>query len=181
MVKWSTVNSGTIAYWSQKEAQHKVCNWAVQVGMGIHWRLRSACADIRVFDGYSMGSQGSNVSADRKLEIWSECSDSQTDLISETDILAVHTANWYRLKLASTRQNLYSVGSDKARLKPVSSATEIIYNSEISLEANLDMKLSSKRITKAQTSLRVRADWSAPLLFSNPRRQVLSPRGPNRV
>ena len=33
--------------------------------------------------------------------------------------------------------------SDKARLKPVSSATETSYNIEISLQASLDMILSS--------------------------------------
>ena len=40
------------------------------------------------------------------------------------------------------------------------------------------MILSSKRITKALISLRRWAGWSAPLLFANPRRQVLSRRGP---
>ena len=40
------------------------------------------------------------------------------------------------------------------------------------LVASLDMILSKKRITKALISLRVRADWSAPLLFANHRRQV---------
>ena len=40
------------------------------------------------------------------------------------------------------------------------------------------MILSSKRITKALISLRGCPGWSAPLLFANPRRQVLSHQGP---
>ena len=45
--------------------------------------------------------------------------------------------------------------SDKARLKPVSSAT-----------ASLDMILSKKQITKALIRLRRCAGWSAPVLFA---------------
>ena len=40
------------------------------------------------------------------------------------------------------------------------------------------MILSKKRITKALIRLRGCAGWSAPLLFANPRWQVLSRRGP---
>ena len=59
--------------------------------------------------------------------------------------------------------------SDKARLKPVSSATETSKSIEILLEASLDMILSSKRITKALISLRgFCAGLSAPLLLANP-------------
>ena len=68
---------------------------------------------------------------------------------------------------------------EKARLKPVSSATETSKIIEISLEVSLYIILSSKRITKALISLRGSAGWSAPMLFANPRRQVLSRRGPN--
>ena len=45
--------------------------------------------------------------------------------------------------------------SDKARLKPVSSATETGKKIENSLEARIDMILSNKRITKALIRLRV--------------------------
>ena len=48
------------------------------------------------------------------------------------------------------------------------SATETSYKIEISLVASRDMILSNKPI------LRCCADWSAPLLFANPRRQVFS-------
>ena len=68
--------------------------------------------------------------------------------------------------------------SHKARLKPVSSATETSEKVEISLEASLDMMLSNEWITKALTRLRVCAGWSALLLFATLRRQVFSHRGP---
>ena len=45
--------------------------------------------------------------------------------------------------------------SDKARLKPVSTATETSWNIEISLIAILDIILSIKGITKALISLQV--------------------------
>ena len=44
--------------------------------------------------------------------------------------------------------------SEKARLKPVSSATETSKKIEILLVASLDMILSNKRITKALIRLR---------------------------
>ena len=69
--------------------------------------------------------------------------------------------------------------SDKARLKPDSSATETSKNIAISLETSLDMILSNKRIIKALMSLRGCAGWSMPVLFANPRRQVFFRRGPN--
>ena len=63
--------------------------------------------------------------------------------------------------------------SDKAtRFKPISSAKETSQNSEIWLEANLDMIDSDKGIAKALIRLRGCAGWSATLLFINPRRQV---------
>ena len=44
--------------------------------------------------------------------------------------------------------------------------------------ASLDnMLISKQRITKALIRLRRCAGWSAPLLFANPRRQVVSRRG----
>ena len=43
--------------------------------------------------------------------------------------------------------------------------------------ASLDMILSKERRTKALIRLRGFADWSAPLLFASPRRQVFSRRG----
>ena len=49
---------------------------------------------IRVFDVRCMGSQWSNVSSDRKLRLWSDCADAQTDL----NLLCTHmptcTLNW---------------------------------------------------------------------------------------
>ena len=67
--------------------------------------------------------------------------------------------------------------SDKARLKPDSSATETL-NIEISPIASSDMMRSNKRITKTLIRLRGCAGWSAPLLFANRRRQVFSRRDP---
>ena len=69
--------------------------------------------------------------------------------------------------------------SDKARLKPVSSATETSWKNEISLVASLDIELHKTRITKVLIRLRGCAGWSAPVLFANPRRQVFSRQGPN--
>ena len=63
-------------------------------------------------------------------------------------------------------------------LKAVSSATETSWKTEISLVASLDMILFKKRKTKALIRLRGCADWSAPLLFTSPLRQVFSRRGP---
>ena len=60
--------------------------------------------------------------------------------------------------------------SVKAWLKPFSSASETSLNIEVSLEASLDIILSSKRITKALISLRGCAGWSAPLLFATPQK-----------
>ena len=68
--------------------------------------------------------------------------------------------------------------SDKARLKPFSSATETSWNIEIMLVASLDMILSNKPITKALISLWVCTGWSAPLLFTNHQRQVFLCLGP---
>ena len=56
--------------------------------------------------------------------------------------------------------------SDKAWLKSVSSCKK----TDIPPVTNLDMMLTKKWTKKAQTSLCICADWSAPLLFSNPRR-----------
>ena len=67
---------------------------------------------------------------------------------------------------------------DKAKIKPVTPATETSKKIEFSLVASLDIKLSKKRITKALINLRGCAGWSASLLFANPQRQVFSRRGP---
>ena len=69
--------------------------------------------------------------------------------------------------------------SNKAGLKPVSSATETSWNIEISLAAILYMILSNQRTTKALIRLCECTGWSAPLLFANRLRQVFSRRGPN--
>ena len=57
--------------------------------------------------------------------------------------------------------------SEKATLKPVSSALETNYNIEISLKASMYMTLSSKRITMALIRL-CGWVWSGPLLLANP-------------
>ena len=62
---------------------------------------------------------------------------------------------------------------DQVVPKPACSATETSNKIEISPEAKLDMILYKKRITKVLIRLRGCAGWSAPLLFANPRRQVL--------
>ena len=81
----------------------------------------------------------------------------------------------YNIKWASSRENL----SAKASFKPGFLATETSYKIEISSVASLHMILSKKRITKALTRLRRCAGWSVPVLFAEPRRQVISHCGPN--
>ena len=81
---------------------------------------------------------------------------------------------------AGMRENL-SWESDKARLKPVSSATETSYKIEISLLASLYMIFSNKGITKVLIRLRGCPGWSAPVLFAKLRRQVFSHRGPFKI
>ena len=71
--------------------------------------------------------------------------------------------------------------SEKARLKPVSAATETSSINEISLVASLDIILSNKQITKSLIRLRRCTGWSAPLLFATNRRQVFSRRGPDEI
>ena len=58
--------------------------------------------------------------------------------------------------------------SDKARLKPVSSATETSKKIENMLDASLDRILSSKQIIKALIRLHGCTGWSAPVLFVYP-------------
>ena len=66
---------------------------------------------------------------------------------------------------------------DKECFKPVSSAKETSLKIEISPAASLHMILSKKQ-KKALIRLRGCAGWSAPVLFTNPRRQGFSRRGP---
>ena len=66
---------------------------------------------------------------------------------------------------------------DKECFKPVSSAKETSLKIEISPAASLHMILSKKQ-KKALIRLRRCAGWSAPVLFTNPRRQGFSRRGP---
>ena len=87
----------------------------------------------------------------------------------------LHEMTLYKMGL-DARKPVFGV-SYKARLKPVSSATETRQNSEISVVASLDVILFNKRITKALIRLRVCAGWSAPMLFANHRRQVIQRRG----
>ena len=68
--------------------------------------------------------------------------------------------------------------SNKARQKPVSSATQTSLNLEISSVARLHMILSKKKITKVLIRLRGCAGWSVPVLFASSSRQVFSHRGP---
>ena len=56
---------------------------------------------------------------------------------------------------------------DKAKIKPVTPATETSKKIEFLLAASLDIELSKKRITKALISLRGCSGWSASLLFAN--------------
>ena len=69
-------------------------------------------------------------------------------------------------------------GFDKECFKPVSSAKETSLKIEISPAASLHMILSKKQNKKALIRLRGCAGWSAPVLFTNPRRQGFSRRGP---
>ena len=62
--------------------------------------------------------------------------------------------------------------SDNVRFKAACSATETSQKSEVLLVASLDMVLYKARIAKALIRLRGCADWSAPVLFANPRRQA---------
>ena len=61
-------------------------------------------------------------------------------------------------------------GFDKECFKPVSSAKETSLKIEISPAASLYMILSKKQNKKALIRLRGCAGWSAPVLFTNPRR-----------
>ena len=78
------------------------------------------------------------------------------------------------LKMGLTaRKPVFGV-SDKASVKPVSSATEISYKIEISPVTSKHMILSKKRIPKVLIRLCGWAGWFAPVLFATPRRQVFS-------
>ena len=68
--------------------------------------------------------------------------------------------------------------SDKVIFILACSATETSYNIQISLVGCLDIILSVKHKTKAMIRLCLCAGWSAPLLFTNARRQVFSRQGP---
>ena len=91
------------------------------------------------------------------------------------------TWNWCLYKLRHVglvvRKPVFGI-SNKASFKPVSSATETSYKIEILPVTRINMALSKKQITKMLIRLRGWAGWSAPVLFSNPRRQVFSRRGP---
>ena len=67
---------------------------------------------------------------------------------------------------------------DKECFKPVSSAKETCLKIEISPAASLHMILSKKQKKMALIRLRRCTGWSAPVLFTNPRRQGFSRRGP---
>ena len=57
---------------------------------------------------------------------------------------------------------------DKAKIKPVTPATETSKKIEFSLIASLDIELSKKQITKALISLRGCAGWSASCCSQTP-------------
>ena len=71
--------------------------------------------------------------------------------------------------------------SGKARLKPVSSATETSQKIENTFVASLDMILFKLGIKNALISLWHCAGWSAPQLFPNLQRQVFQCQGPNVI
>ena len=68
--------------------------------------------------------------------------------------------------------------SDKAIFKPICSTTETSYKIENWLVTSLYMILSNKRISQVLIGLCECTGWSAPLLFTNQRRQVFSHQGP---
>ena len=67
--------------------------------------------------------------------------------------------------------------ADISRLKPVSSAMESSLKIEILLVASLDMILSNKALIRLHRC----TGWSAPLLFTNPQRQIFLRQGPYLV
>ena len=68
--------------------------------------------------------------------------------------------------------------SEKTSFNQVSSATPTSFKIEILPVASSHMILSEKRITKVLIRLCGCAGWSAPVLFTNPQRQVFSRQGP---
>ena len=79
---------------------------------------------------------------------------------------------------ASSRENLSSVFPTK-RVSNQSTQLQRLAKNWNSPVTSLHIKLSKKRITKVLIRLRRCAGWSAPLLFANLRRQVVSRRGPS--
>ena len=67
----------------------------------------------------------------------------------------------------AARKPVFGV-SNKVSFKPFSSGTETSLKIENSPVANLQMILSTKRITKALIRLRGCAGWSAPVLSQTP-------------
>ena len=103
--------------------------------------------------------------------------DVQTDLKFYSELTSAYTLCWIQQLIyicGTTQEKTVIRVSHKMRLKPACSATESSQNIEFSLLANFDVILSNKGITKALSSLRACAGWSAPLLFTNPQRQVFS-------
>ena len=98
-------------------------------------------------------------------------------IVSSLSVYKVVTEHMPRNMGLVARKPVFGV-SDIASFKPVSTATETSYKTEIPLVASLNMVLSKTRITKALIRLRGCAGWSAPVLFANPRKQVFSRRGP---
>ena len=68
--------------------------------------------------------------------------------------------------------------SDKARLKPVSPATETNWKFKISLVVGLDVVLSNKEITKELLRMHGCTGWSSPLLLPTFEDRFLTSRGP---
>ena len=79
---------------------------------------------------------------------------------------AVSLTGWKEDKVGRTN---YEPGRDKNCLRGFQESEVQI---EISLVARRDMILSNKQITKALIRMCGCAGWSAPLLFTNHRRQV---------
>ena len=121
------------------------------------------------------------------------CDNTMLDL---SDLVPFHSGqdtNFYLLFLGQVKINLqtYCISylgldatksvirfSDKAILKPASTAKESSWKIEISLVARLGVIISKKRITKVLISLHGYASWSVPLLSQTPRRQVFWRLGP---
>ena len=88
----NTLNSGTQFFFS------------LQVGVTPVVRLSKSDLPanprnlVKVFDGCSVGSQGSNISSVGELKLWSDCADVQADLILAVPTFQLASYARFRLK-----------------------------------------------------------------------------------